>query len=197
MQVRAYRNAQANSDKQNAKLEHDRALNRVVLELLSDHTELFKQFSDNLNFKRWLTDMVFDATYQPRDANEARHGGITRERSRRVIEEKFGFAGIWSRGIDAIFDHLEQGRNKLGLSDLAEIEQSSGLSVSNILFPILNVLSTNDVGILRREFLNDARLELDFDAVSHLASTHQGENDWAERLSIRWTVQDVRGNMHG
>lgn len=64
-QDKAYQNAQANSDKQNAKLEHDRALNRVVLELLSDHTELFKQFSDNPNFKRWLTDMVFDATYHP------------------------------------------------------------------------------------------------------------------------------------
>ena len=64
-QDKAYQNAQANSDKQNAKLEHDKALNRVVLELLSDHTELFKQFSDNPNFKRWLTDMVFDATYQP------------------------------------------------------------------------------------------------------------------------------------
>jgi len=64
-QDKAYQNAQANSDKQNAKLEHDRALGRVVLELLSDHTELFKQFSDNPNFKRWLTDMVFDATYQP------------------------------------------------------------------------------------------------------------------------------------
>ena len=62
-QDKAYRNARANSDKQNAKLEHDRALNRVVLEMLSDHTELFKQFSDNANFKRWLTDMVFDATY--------------------------------------------------------------------------------------------------------------------------------------
>ena len=64
-QDKAYQNAQANSDKQNAKLEHDKALNRVVLELLSDHTELFKQFSDNPNFKRWLTDTVFDATYQP------------------------------------------------------------------------------------------------------------------------------------
>lgn len=62
-QDKAYQNAQANSDKQNAKLEHDRALSRVVLELLADHTELFKQFSDNPNFKRWLTDMVFDATY--------------------------------------------------------------------------------------------------------------------------------------
>jgi type I site-specific restriction-modification system R (restriction) subunit len=62
---KAYQNAQQHSDKQNAKLEHDKALNRVVLERLSDHTELFKQFSDNPNFKRWLTDMVFDTTYRP------------------------------------------------------------------------------------------------------------------------------------
>jgi type I restriction enzyme R subunit len=62
---KAYQNAQANSDKQNAKLEHDKALNRVVLELLADHTELFKQYSDNPHFKRWLTDMVFDSTYHP------------------------------------------------------------------------------------------------------------------------------------
>jgi len=60
---KAYQNAQVNSDKQNAKLEHDKALKRVVLELLADHTELFKQYSDNPNFKRWLTDMVFDSTY--------------------------------------------------------------------------------------------------------------------------------------
>lgn len=64
-QDKAYQNAQQNSDKQNAKLEHDKALNRVVLEMLSDQTELFKQFSDNPNFKRWLTDMVFDSTYHP------------------------------------------------------------------------------------------------------------------------------------
>jgi type I restriction enzyme R subunit len=64
-QDKAYQNAQANSDKQNAKLEHDKALNRVVLELIADHTELFKQFSDNPSFKRWLTDMVFDSTYHP------------------------------------------------------------------------------------------------------------------------------------
>ena len=63
-QDKAYQNAQVNSDKQNAKLEHDRALNRVLLELLSDHTELFKQYSDNPGFKSWLTDMVFDVTYQ-------------------------------------------------------------------------------------------------------------------------------------
>lgn len=62
-QDKAYQNAQANSDQQNARLEHDRALNRVVLELLSDHTELFKQFSDNPEFRKWLTTTVFEATY--------------------------------------------------------------------------------------------------------------------------------------
>ncbi|WP_200814411.1 hypothetical protein [Nitrosovibrio sp. Nv4] len=64
VQDKAYQNAQANSDKQNAKLEHDKALNRVVLGSF-DHTELFKQYSDNHNFKRWMTDMVFYSTYHP------------------------------------------------------------------------------------------------------------------------------------
>ncbi len=34
-------------------------------ERVSDHTGLFKQFSGNPNFKRGLTDMVFDAAYHP------------------------------------------------------------------------------------------------------------------------------------
>ena len=51
---RAYQNAKANSDKQNARIEHDRALERAMTELLADHTELFKQFSDNESFRRWL-----------------------------------------------------------------------------------------------------------------------------------------------
>ncbi len=60
----AYQNAMKNSDKQNARIEHDRALQRVILELLSDHTELFKQFSDNPGFKKWLGDATFGATYR-------------------------------------------------------------------------------------------------------------------------------------
>ena len=60
----AYQNAMANSDKQNARIEHDKALGRAMTELLADHTELFKQFSDNESFKRWLSEMVFAATYK-------------------------------------------------------------------------------------------------------------------------------------
>jgi type I restriction enzyme, R subunit len=62
----AYQNALANSDKQNARIEHDKALGRVMTALLKDDTELFKQFMDNESFRRWLTDTVFALTYTGR-----------------------------------------------------------------------------------------------------------------------------------
>jgi len=60
---KAYQNAMKNSDKQNARIEHDKALERAVIELLSDHTELFKQFSDNASFRKWLSETIFASTY--------------------------------------------------------------------------------------------------------------------------------------
>jgi type I restriction enzyme R subunit len=63
----AYQNAMKHSDKQNARIEHDKALGRVMVELLADHTELFKQFSDNPSFKKWLGNTIFGVTYQSTD----------------------------------------------------------------------------------------------------------------------------------
>lgn len=60
---KAYQNAMKNSDKQNARIEHDNALKKVVVHLLQDHTELFKLYSDDPNFRKWLADMVFKKTY--------------------------------------------------------------------------------------------------------------------------------------
>lgn len=59
-----YQNAQRNSDKINARIEHDKALRRVMNFVLKDDTELFKQFSDNESFQRWLSDSVFSVTYK-------------------------------------------------------------------------------------------------------------------------------------
>jgi type I restriction enzyme, R subunit len=60
----AYQNAMKNSDHQNARIEHDKALTRVMMAMLKDDTELFKQFSDNDSFRRWLTDTIFSMTYE-------------------------------------------------------------------------------------------------------------------------------------
>lgn len=61
----AYQNAQLNSDKQNARIEHDKALGRVITAFLKDDTELFKEFFDNESFRMWLTDKMFNLTYKP------------------------------------------------------------------------------------------------------------------------------------
>ena len=59
----AYQNAMKNSDRQNPRIEHDNALQWVLISLLGDDTELYRQFSDNPNFKRWPADKVFNETY--------------------------------------------------------------------------------------------------------------------------------------
>lgn len=68
----AYTNARRNSDEQNARIEHDKALGRVMADLLEDDTELFKNFMDNPVFKRWVTDQVFGLTYN-RQGGERQH----------------------------------------------------------------------------------------------------------------------------
>lgn len=60
-----YQNAMKNSDKQNARIESDRALQAVIFGIMADNMELFKQFQDNPSFKKWLSDMVFTMTYEP------------------------------------------------------------------------------------------------------------------------------------
>ncbi len=58
-----YQNAMKNTDKQNARLESERALQQVIISIMSDNMELFKQYQDNPQFKKWLSDMVFNVTY--------------------------------------------------------------------------------------------------------------------------------------
>ena len=60
----AFQNARKHSDRQNARIEHDKALVRVMTAVLKDDAELFKQFSDNDSFRKWLADTVFALTYQ-------------------------------------------------------------------------------------------------------------------------------------
>ena len=60
-----YQNAIKNSDKQNARMESERALQQVIFSVMADNMELFKQFQDNPSFKKWLSDMVFNMTYEP------------------------------------------------------------------------------------------------------------------------------------
>ena len=60
----AFRNAQQNSDRENARIEHDKALLHVMTSMMKDDNQLFKQFMDDGGFKRWMTDRVFGLAYE-------------------------------------------------------------------------------------------------------------------------------------
>ena len=65
----AFRNARQNSDKENARIEHDKALLRVMTSLMKDDAQLFKQFMDNESFKRWMSETSFGLAYGQPEAS--------------------------------------------------------------------------------------------------------------------------------
>lgn len=58
-----YQNAMRNSDKQEARTESNLLLQKVIFSIMYDNMELFKQYTDNQDFKKWLSDLVFNLTY--------------------------------------------------------------------------------------------------------------------------------------
>ena len=59
----AYQNARRNSDPQNARIEHDAALRRLITSMVRTNTELFRAYTENPDFRSWLTDQMFWLTY--------------------------------------------------------------------------------------------------------------------------------------
>ncbi len=62
-----YQNAMRYSDRQNARAESDRAVQNAILGTMSSGIELYKEVQSNESLRRWILDMVFNATYQPKD----------------------------------------------------------------------------------------------------------------------------------
>ncbi len=58
-----FRNARRNSDRENARVESDKATERAVLDMIQDDTRLFQRFSDDPDFRRWLSDTAFRLAY--------------------------------------------------------------------------------------------------------------------------------------
>ena len=59
-----FENARQNSDRENARVESDKATERAVLGMVQDNTQLFKLFADNPDFRRWLADTAFRLAYE-------------------------------------------------------------------------------------------------------------------------------------
>ncbi|HUO22572.1 MAG TPA: hypothetical protein VMU59_08670 [Caulobacteraceae bacterium] len=57
-------NALRNSDTQNARIEHDRAVDDELLGSLADHTDLYALYNTDKAFKAWLQERLFAAARQ-------------------------------------------------------------------------------------------------------------------------------------
>ena len=60
----AFRNARQNSDPENARIEHDKALERVMVSVMKDDGKLFKKYMDDPGFRRWMTEKVFGFAWE-------------------------------------------------------------------------------------------------------------------------------------
>ena len=59
-----YQNARKNSGRQNAQVELDSALRRLVTSMVRCQTELYKAYTEDGDFREWLNAEMFRATYQ-------------------------------------------------------------------------------------------------------------------------------------
>jgi len=145
----AYQNAIRNSDKAAARLEHDRALQKVVIGMLTDHTELFKQFSDNPSFKKWLSDSIFGLTYvQPSYGLPALVQSLM-EQTVRFVHRQFGPDKKWAQINQALWGFFsEHNGARLGLSTISKIAADLSLNVDDIL-SVLSLLTGPDHEFIR------------------------------------------------
>lgn len=55
-------------------------MQQVIFAIMADNMELFKQFQDNPSFKKWLSDLVFNVTYnkerKPYEAPQQEHKSV-------------------------------------------------------------------------------------------------------------------------
>ena len=59
-----YQNARKNSGRQNAQVELDSALRRLITSMVRCQTELYKAYTEDGEFREWLNGEMFRATYQ-------------------------------------------------------------------------------------------------------------------------------------
>jgi type I restriction enzyme R subunit len=64
-----YQNAKKYSDRQNAKITYEKKVENKFQEIIFDHTELYRMFTDNPQFKKWLCDTLFNMDYDQKDVN--------------------------------------------------------------------------------------------------------------------------------
>ena len=66
----AYQNAKTNSDRKNARIEHDAVLRRQVTAMPRDNTKFYKKYMEGQAFQDDLNEMIFKLSYWRNEPGE-------------------------------------------------------------------------------------------------------------------------------
>lgn len=182
---KAYQNAIKNSDKQNARIEHDKALQRVLVDLLTDHTELFKHFSDNPSFKRWLSDVVFSETYK-RDPSR-----LCPDRPRAGLERRLQASDDPVDGLSLSLLGTLAREHRLSFADALALAGEKGLSEMEAYIAIERLARPSAAGI-RRYYIDHSTSQprlLTPDEVHEQLIAERPESElrnWMKTIEVTW-----------
>ncbi|MGB8509878.1 MAG: type I restriction endonuclease subunit R [Pyrinomonadaceae bacterium] len=212
---RAYRNAKRNPDKQNARIEHDKALQRVVTGLLStqtetftDYTLLFKHFSDNPSFRKLLSETIFNITYGSPAKSSYEIMRYPAEQAEALIRKHLGEDGKWLRISRAIWNYFERhDGQEIVLSELERIASAERATLRDVL-TVISLLAGPESMFIRRVYYRHASAGRREDISSaevarqlHLWWTEKKMGDdewrhWAANVMIGWEpISEIKNEL--
>lgn len=147
------RNALRNSDSQNARIEHDRALDDELLGSLSDHTDLYAVYNTDQAFKAWLRERLFAAAQSFR----AKPTGSIADLKREIVEGwPTTAAGYMSQKIlEAMASMPEPTLHHLTITDLLAAAQQD--DINEVFLAAIAILASSKVRVLdAKAQFNDA-----------------------------------------
>jgi type I restriction enzyme R subunit len=185
----AYQNAKLNTP-QTARIEHDKALSKVMLELLKDDTEVYKQFVQNPSFKRFVTDMVFGLTSgSARRRPSSRPPGV-----RQALEARLAQSSDARDRLGAVLLGQLGRSRRITLGDAIRAAAKLGLSDDDALAAVDRLARPEGAG-LHRFYVDrsgsEARMvgidELRDRAITEPAS----RRDWTESVEVVWAENEA------
>jgi type I restriction enzyme, R subunit len=190
----AYQNAKQNTP-QTARMEHDKALANVMLSLLSDDTEVYKQFVENPSFKRFVTDMVFNltsggsATVPPREDTESAEALA-------ALAAQLGQSQDPLDQLAAELVTLLQERSRLTLKDAFALARDRGLSESDA-YVAVERLARQSSSSVRRYYIDrtgtTSRVLKPDEVGQTLKLLHDEKRDrtqWTSSVEVTWATSE-------
>lgn len=188
----AYRNAQQNTP-QTARMEHDKALGKVMLGLLKDDTEVYKQFVQNPLFKRFVTDLVFDLTSAVPDRAPAR----PRASKNAALAERLASSTDTRDRVGADLLGVLEREGRISLADALAATVEHGLPEVDALAAVERLARPHAAG-LRRFYVDRSKpvarlvspeeVQRQFVAFS---SRKAARSEWASQVEVVWAGDEA------